>query len=348
MKALVYHGPEDLRLEEIPEVVPEKNQVKIRVRACGICGSDVHGYAGLTGRRTAPMVMGHEFSGEVVSLGPEVKTLRIGDRVAPYPVEICGECIYCKSGRPHICLHKRAYGVLACNGAMAEYICVPETIAYRLGDSIDYAVGAMIEPMAVAYRGVGHGGDLTGKTVFIVGAGTIGLFVLALVKLRGAKKIMVSDLSAHRLEIAKKMGADIVFGAEVQDVPAAVREQTDGMGADVSLECVGITPTVSQAVSSLRLGGTAVWIGNSAKMIETNMQEIVTRELTVQGSFLYTLKEFEEVLRILESKKVDVRPIISQEITMEEAPEMFHTLHHTPGNLIKVVITSLPTPNASA
>ena len=165
MQALVYHGPKDLRLEEVDDVTPKPGQVKIKVKAIGICGSDVHGFLGLTGRRTPPMIMGHEFSGEVVEVTEGVKNLKVGDRVAPYPVEICGECEFCKQGKTHLCLHKKAYGVLDCNGAMAEYICVPENIAFKLDDSVPYDIGAMIEPMAVANRGVNTAGDLDRKSV---------------------------------------------------------------------------------------------------------------------------------------------------------------------------------------
>lgn len=338
MKALVYHGPEDLRFEEVSDIFPKDNEVKIKVRAIGICGSDVHGYAGLTGRRIAPMIMGHEFSGEVVEVGKDVKHLKIGDRVAPYPVEICGTCEFCRKGMEHICLNKKAYGVLDCNGAMADYICVPENIAFPLDDSVDYSTGAMIEPMSVALRGVDNAGDIEGKNVLIIGAGTIGLFALVLVKMRNPAKIFVSDLSSHRLSVAKQLGADVVIRSDKEDAAEAVRKGTNGLGADVSIECVGITPTTKQAVSALKLGGTSVWVGNSAKFIETNMQEIVTHELTVKGSFLYTLKQFKKVIDILGSGSVDISPIISKEINLEEGPDMFHTLYKNPGDLIKVVI----------
>ncbi len=338
MKALVYHGPKDLRLEEVEGVFPKEHEVKIKVKAIGICGSDVHGYAGLTGRRLPPMIMGHEFSGEIVEVGQAVTDFKVGDRVAPYPVEICGECEFCRRDMTHICLNKRAYGVLDCNGAMAEYICVPGNIVFKLSDCVDYSTGAMVEPMAVALRGVDNAGDLQGKNVLILGAGTIGLFTLAHVKTRNPAKIFVSDLSDTRLAVAKQMGADVVLRSDKLDVVQAVRDATDGLGVDVSIECVGITPTTKQAVSSLKLGGTTVWVGNSQKLIEADMQEIVTHELTVRGSFLYTLKQFERCVEILGQGQVDISPIISREIKLEEAPEMFRTLYENPGDLIKVVI----------
>jgi len=170
MKALVYHGPEKLCWEEIADVSPKLGDVLIKVKAVGICGSDVHGYLGITGRRIPPMVMGHEFSGIVASVGEGVTAVKTGDRVAPYPVVFCGECEFCKQGNVHICLNKMAFGVLECNGAMAEYISVPAKLVFKLADEVSYAVGSMMEPMAVAYRGVNNAGDLSGKNVLIVAA----------------------------------------------------------------------------------------------------------------------------------------------------------------------------------
>ena len=338
MRALVYQGPEILRYEDVDDVFPEEFEVKIRVRATGICGSDVHGYAGLTGRRIAPMIMGHEFSGEVAALGSKVTTLQVGDRVAPYPLYFCGTCPTCLQGMTHLCLHKRAFGVLDSNGSMAEFICVPEKAAIRIKDDTDFGIAAMVEPLAVALRGVHHGGDLRGKNVLIVGAGTIGLFVLTLAKLQQPAQIIIADISEHRLDVAKKLGADVTVRSDLQDTATVVKDLTANLGADVAIECVGLSPTTQQTISSLKFGGLAVWIGNSAKMVETNMQAIVTRELMVHGSFLYALDEFREVINLLDQKIIDIRPVISREISFDEAADMFHTLYRSPGDLIKVII----------
>ena len=197
--------------------------------------------------------------------------------------------------------NKRAFGVLDCNGAMAEYVAIPARLLFKLADQVSYDVGSMMEPLAVSCRAVNHADDLAGKSVIIVGAGTIGLLALALVKMRGPAKIFVSDLSDSRLEVAKRMGADITVNPARDDLGVIVKEQTDGRNLDVAFEAVGATPTVQQAMACLKFGGTAVWIGNSAKMITINMQEIVTRELKVRGTFLYSKKEFGEVAQMLNS-----------------------------------------------
>ena len=249
MKALMYYGPEDLRLADIADPSPAPGEALIRVKSCGICGSDVHGYLGITGRRLPPMVMGHEFAGQVAAIGAGVSDVKVGDRVAPYPVVFCMECEPCRRGDVHLCLNKRALGVLACNGAMAEYVAIPARLLFKLADHVSYDVGAMMEPLAVACRAVNHAGDLKSKSVMIVGAGAIGLLVAALVKMRGPAKLFVSDLSDSRLEVARKMGADITVNPARDDLGEIVKQHTDGRNVDVALEAVGATPTVQQAMA---------------------------------------------------------------------------------------------------
>lgn len=339
MKAIVYEGPEKLVYREVPNVTPGKGEVKIKVKACGICGSDVHGYLGVTGRRIAPMVMGHEFAGEITELGEGVENCKIGSRVSVYPVNFCGNCEMCKKGDVHLCYNKKAYGVLDTNGAFAEYICVPAKCCFPVEDKVNDDLASLMEPLAVAYRGVEHAGDLTGKNVLIVGAGTIGLLALACVKRKKTEKVIVSDLSDHRLEIAAQMGADIVINPAKEDFKEKIMETTKGSGVEIAIEAVGIAPTVQQAMSALAFGGTAVWIGNNKPMIEINMQEIVTKELSVRGSFLYGYQEFKQVMELMNQGEFNIEPLISKEVSLEEAPGYFEKLAHNPGNLIKVVVT---------
>lgn len=343
MKAMVYKGPEILSVENINDVPLKEHEVKIRVKACGICGSDVHGYLGKTGRRIPPMVMGHEFCGEVVELGSKVRNLKKGDRVTVYPVDFCGECEMCKKGAVHLCLNKRAYGVLDVDGAFAEYINVPEKCCFTIADTVSYVTASLMEPLAVAYRGIQNAGNLKGKTVLLVGAGTIGLLALACVKQKNVKKIIMSDLSDHRLDTALKMGADVVINPGKADFKQRILENTEGKGVDVAVEAVGAEATVRQAMSALRLSGTAVWIGNNQKIINIDMQEVVTHELSVHGSFLYGYDEFRNVVELLNQGKMYVEPLISKTITLDETPEYFDILAHMPGDLIKVIVVDKET-----
>lgn len=339
MKAIVYEGPDILAYKEVEEVKPAKGEVKIKVKACGICGSDVHGYMGLTGRRIPPMIMGHEFAGEIIELGEGVTQWDIGTKAAVYPVDFCGTCEMCQKGDVHLCLNKRAFGVLEVNGAFAEAICVPAKCCFELKDTVSYSLGSLMEPLAVAYRGVGHAGDIEGKDVLLVGTGTIGLLALACVKMKNPRRIIVSDLSDSRLQIAKKMGADCIINPAKEDFKQRILDETQQKGVDVAIEAVGAAATVSQAMSALTFGGTAIWIGNNKPMIEINMQEIVTKELKVCGSFLYGYEEFKTVAKLLNDHMLNIQPLISKEICLEEAPAYFETLAHSPGELIKVIVT---------
>ena len=338
MKAIVYEGANKLTYKDVPDVSPEKGEVKLRIKACGICGSDVAGYQGLTGRRIEPMIMGHEFCGEVTECAEGVESLRKGDLVAVYPVNFCGECEMCKKGDVHLCLNKRSYGVLAENGAFAEYLCVPEKCCFPVAPGVSPVIGSLMEPLAVAYRGVGHLGDLKDKTVFLAGTGTIGLLAMVCAKIKGAGKIFVSDMDDDRLKVAKELGADVVINPTREDPKEVVFKHTSDMGVDCGIEAVGIAPTVQQVMSVLRLGGKAVWIGNNRKMIEMNMQEVVTRELTIYGSFLYGYQEFKEVVGLLNDGLLNVAPLISKEVRLDEAITYFEKLKNHEDNLITVVV----------
>lgn len=340
MKAIVYTAPGQLELKEMSQPQVGKGEVLIKVRACGICGSDVHGYLGLTGRRTAPMVMGHEFCGAIAGLGEDVGDLQVGQRVAVYPVDYCGQCQMCKKGDVHLCLNKRAFGVLDVDGAFAEYISVPAKCCFPIADAISDATASLMEPLAVAYRGVSHYESFEGKTVLLVGTGTIGLLALACVKMKKAAKIIVSDLSDNRLEVAKRMGADVVINPSQKDFDQCIMAETNGEGVDVAIEAVGVEATVKQAMNALKISGQAIWIGNNSPTIAMNMQQVVTRELKVQGSFLYGLDEFKQVVALINEKKISADTLISQEISLDEVPEYFEKLAHAPGDLIKVIMTN--------
>jgi 2-desacetyl-2-hydroxyethyl bacteriochlorophyllide A dehydrogenase len=341
MKSLVYRGPRALALEETerPETLP--GEVLLRVEATGICGSDVHGYLGLTGRRIPPMTMGHEFCGTVEEADPDVGGFGPGDRVAVQPVVFCGACSYCREGLTNLCENRRLFGVMSFNGSMAEYLNVPARLLFRMPEGMSPEVGAMVEPTAVAHRAVSRvGGLVEGATVLIVGAGTIGLLLLALVKARRPRLVLVSDLSDSRLRLARELGADVTVNPSREDAVKRAGEHTGGRGVDLSFEAVGAAPTVEQALAALRPRGTCVWVGNSQKMVAVDMQASVTRELTVLGSYIYTRAEFGEALALLGRNQIDVRPIISRTVPLDRGPEMFAALSEPSTELVKVVLRS--------
>lgn len=338
MKALLYTAPKTLEILDIskPEVGP--GEVLVKILASCICGSDVHGWFGTNGRRTAPMVMGHEFSARVEALGEGVKNLAVGDVVAVQPCWSCFDCSYCKAGKNHICPNKRFLGVFSNNGGMQEYISVLEKYCFRLPDGMEPRVGALVEAFAVSYAAIKKAGDLRGKNVLIIGGGTIGLLALVAANLQDPKQIVVSDLSAKRLDIAKKFGATDVINSQTENFDTRVRELFGEEGADVTIEAVGIEATANQAISATASGGISVWIGNNQKNITVDMQEIVTREIIVKGTYIYTHEEFGEALNML--PKLDLDLFLSQcmEISLDEAEAMFKALADDPEKCLRSII----------
>lgn len=338
MKALRYLGPGQLVIEDVATPTPQKEEALLKVRACGICGSDVHGALGLTGRRIPPMTMGHEFSAEVIESGSDATLFKAGDGVIVQPIHFCGGCVNCRQGLTNMCLNRKFFGVLTVDGAMAEYVAVPEKLLYKLPERCSYEIGALAEPYAVAYGAVKKIDDFAGKNVLIIGAGTIGLCILQLVKLRDPRLIIVSDLSDARLKVAKEFGADKTIHPQNGDYAEAIAHYTDGLMVDISIEAVGVQATANQAIKLLKVGGTSIWVGMSQKEMEINMQDIVCSARKVWGTFNYTHKEFGEVVAIMGSGKMAAQKLISEVVSLKDAPKAFDDLRQKPDEFIKVII----------
>ncbi|MGC8971181.1 MAG: zinc-dependent alcohol dehydrogenase [bacterium] len=336
MKALVYYGPQDIRISEIEEPEINKDEILVKVKACGICGSDVHGYLGITGRRIPPMVMGHEFTGVVSSVAEGVEDISIGDRVVVYPARFCGKCEFCKIGLTNLCVSRTIFGVMNVNGAMAEYVGVPKENILKLPENIDFIRGTFLEPLSVAYRAVKTAGDILNRNILIVGAGTIGLLILQIVKLGGARTVVITDINEKRLGIARKLGADLVLNPNKEDIKESVSKSLPS-GIDLAFEAVGLETTVNQALRIIKNRGTCVFVGNSMKNITIDMQNIVTRELRILGTYTYTLWEFKESISLLE--KIDIDKMLSKVVPLDEGPKVFKELAQKDSTLLKVVLS---------
>ncbi|MCL1883759.1 MAG: alcohol dehydrogenase catalytic domain-containing protein [Defluviitaleaceae bacterium] len=339
MQALQYTAPYKLDLINKEKPSPKAGEVLLKVLYSGICGSDVHGYFGTNGRRTAPMVMGHEFSAEVEGLGAGCKKLKCGDIVTVQPCIACFECSLCKSGRTNLCGNRTFLGVFDVDGAMQEYICVPERQCFVLPKGMDSKVGSLIEAFAVSYAAVKKAKLVDGKNVLIIGGGAIGLLALAACKMLNlpSLKVAVCDLSQNRLEIAKKLGADVVINPGEGDFDQELINAF-GKKADITIEAVGIAQTARQSLAALEPGGTSIWIGNNHKDVNINMQEIVTRELNVMGSYIYTHDEFGECIDAIVKSGFDMNVFISKIIAPDEAPKMFDVLSKDTEKYLKCII----------
>lgn len=341
MKALVLSAYKQLELEDMPVPQPADDELLIRIKACGICGSDVHGFDGSTGRRIPPIVMGHEAAGVVEAVGSKVANFKTADRVTFDSTVYCGDCFYCKRGQINLCDNREVIGVstplFRRMGAFAEYVTVPARIAYALPDSMPFAHAALIEAASVAV----HGGSLTplepGDTALVVGAGMIGLLTLQAVRQAGAARVFVIDLDDTRLKMARDLGATDTFNSKQQDVIAEIQKRTEGRGADVALECVGITDAISLAVESVRKGGAVTLVGNVAPKIELALQSVVARQIRLQGSCASS-GEYPEVIAMMADGGIRVEPLVSAVAPLTEGASWFQRLYNREPGLLKVVL----------
>lgn len=341
MPALVYEGAWQMPLRQLETPTPTPDDVIIAVQAVGICGSDVHGFMGVTGRRKPPIVMGHEFSGTVAAVGANVKNYKVGDRVIAQPLLTCGECENCRAGRPNICLNRGGLG-MNMDGAYAGAVRVPEKMLYRLPDEMTWEQGALVEPLAVALHAVNLTPFNLMDTVVIIGAGTIGLLTLLAAQLKGAGKIIITDTNPHRLDMARELGAHLAVDIRSNDPLEVIRAETDGAGAHAVIEAVGISATAQQSLFMSRPGGHVTWIGNSHPTVEINMQSIVTREVTLRGAYGFT-DEFAHSIEIIRTNRLPVTKLIENTAPLTDGSQIIHDL--AKGTLDHVKVILYPQPN---
>jgi L-iditol 2-dehydrogenase len=341
MKALLLSEYRRLEIADLPTPAAGAGEVLIRVGACGICGSDVHGYDGSSGRRIPPIVMGHEAAGRIAAVGAGITGLVEGDRVTFDSTIYCGACGYCRQGEVNLCDNRQVLGV-SCGdysraGAFAEFVAVPARVVYKLPESISFVEAAMLEAVAVAIHGVSLAKISAESTALVVGAGTIGVLTLQALRAAGCKRVLVSDVDATRLKMAKELGAEDVLlaGAEVV---AQILQRTGGVGVDVAIEAVGRNETVNAAIASVRKGGTVVLVGNISPEVTLPLQKVVTRQIRLQGSCA-SAGEYPEAIALMASGAIRVKPLISAIAPLAEGPAWFERLYAREPNLLKVVLT---------
>ncbi len=341
MKALLLSSYNHLEIVDSPIPSPGPHEVLIRVEACGICGSDVHGYDGSSGRRIPPVVMGHEAAGTIAAQGSQVRELFTNDRVTFDSTVSCGACEYCKRGEINLCHRREVLGVSCTDyrraGAFAEYVVVPARIVYRLPASISFPEAALLEAVAVAVHAVSLAKDVPNRTVLVIGAGTIGLLCLQAIRVAGASRIFISDIDESRLAVAKVFGADELLSPGIQ-FAKAISELTGGEGVDLVVEAVGRNDTVRTAVDSVRKGGTILLVGNITPEVELPLQKIVTRQIRLQGSCASS-GEYPRCIDLMASGAINVKPLISAVAPLEQGALWFKRLHAREPGLTKVVLT---------
>jgi L-iditol 2-dehydrogenase len=341
MKALLLSEYNQLEIVDVPMPRPGPDEVLVRVGACGICGSDVHGFDGSSGRRIPPIIMGHEAAGTVEAVGPEVAGVREGDRVTFHSTIHCGKCEYCRRGEINLCDARQVLGVSTSEyrrpGAFAEFVVVPNRIVHHLPANLSLEEAAMIEPLGVAVHAVGLSDVRDNSTPMVVGAGMIGLLLLQALREAGCSRIFVVDIDESRLELARQMGATATINAKTADALAEVQRLTSGVGVDIAFEAVGATASIKTAIESVRKGGTVTLVGNIAPKAEIPLQTVVSRQIRLQGS-ASSAGEYPRCIELLATGAIDVKPLISAVAPLDQGPQWFERLHAREANLLKVIL----------
>jgi len=341
MKALVLEEYNKLIYKDVPTPNVNENEVLIAVKACGICGSDVHGMDGSTGRRIPPIIMGHEASGIIAEVGKKVENWKIGDRVTFDSTIYQFDDWYTRKGLYNLSDNRQVLGVSTeeyrRQGAFAEFVSVPQHVLYRIPGKVTFNQAAMVEPAAVALHAVELTPLSNHDTAVVVGTGMIGLFIVQILKTKGCEKIIAIDLETERLNMAKKFGADFVFTPDEIQNGEKIKQLTEERGADVAFEVVGISSTVNLAIQFLRKGGSLILVGNLSPAVEMPLQSVVTQQLRLQGSCAIC-GEYPAVLEMIEKGQINVDAMLSVSAPLSDGAEWFHRLYSTEKGLLKVVL----------
>ena len=340
MKAAILYKPMDMRIEEIDVPQISSNEVLVKMKRVGICGSDVHFY--LNGRIASfvvkePLILGHECSGEVVEVGEEVSNIRPGQRVVIEPGFVCGKCFYCRSGRYNLCREVKFYGAPPFHGTFAEYVKAPKQNVYPIPENMSYEEGAMIEPFAVGMMAAKMGKVSVNDIVAVLGAGPIGQMVLQAAKVHGAPEIYVTDVIDYRLDYAKRYGASEIINAAKEDVIERMKALTDGEGVDVAIDASGTSSAIRQAVDFVKPGGRIVLVGYPAGDVPLPIAEMISKELTLQGIHRYA-NVYSAAIKAVSSGKAVVKPYVTHIFPFERILEGFEAHIKKIGNPMKIQI----------
>jgi len=337
MRAAVLHGPNDLRVEDVDKPSAGPHDAVVRIQKAAVCGTDLHIYAGRL-KASYPVILGHEFSGTISEIGSQVSGWKEGENVFASPNVFCGECYYCKAGQGNICVDVKVLG-LHQNGAFAEYIKLPARALYRLPGNVPFEEGALIgDQFATTAHGLMKTGIRFGDFVQIFGAGPIGLFTAQIAKTSGAT-VSIADVVPDRLQFAKEvLGVDYTVNSKEEDPVRRVMALTNGLGADITVEAIGIPVTLEQAVMSAKRNGKVLVLGIFDKPTEVNMLHVVYREKTIIGSFAHAQGDMEKVLALLQSGRVSLKPFTRTTMPLTDVGKAIELFERRAPGIIKIII----------
>lgn len=341
MKIANWYGGKDFRIEDVPKPEIKDDEILIAMKAASICGSELHAYEGISKRREeihgVPLVMGHEFSGEVAEVGKNVKNVAVGDRVGVNPIVTCGKCEQCMTGQTNICKNFRLLG-LHVNGAFGEYVPMVAENCYKIPDSMTFEEASLLEPCSVGIHAINITPHKLGDDVVVLGVGTIGLMALQAAKCAGAGRIFATDTVDYRLDMAKKIGADEVINVKNEDPVEKIMELTGNEGVDAVIEAVGSEKTVQQGLELVKKGKTVTVIGMMENKMELGMLGVSVKETKIQGDYGYTKRDFASSLKLIASGRMNVKQIITHTLPLDDVATGFGLLAEKRENAVKVIL----------
>jgi L-iditol 2-dehydrogenase len=337
MLQAVMTAPGQIEFHQVDKPSPRLGEVLIHMRRIGVCGSDIHVFHGKHPYTSYPVVQGHEVSGDVAQVGEGVAGFHPGDLVTFTPQVTCGECYPCRHGMYHICDNLKVMGFQT-EGAAQEYFIVPAEKVLKLPAGISADQAAMIEPTSVAVHALGRAGDIAGKQVLVLGAGTIGNLVGQAAKALGARKVLITDVSEYKLEKARLSGIDAVVNTQTEELGPAILREFGPDKADLILECVGVQDTISQAVSLARKGSTVVVVGVFGQKPQVDLGLVQDRELSLVGTLMYQRSDYEKAIDLVDKGKLRLDVLITNHFPFKQYLEAYHAIEVARGNTMKVMI----------
>ena len=340
MKRAVLVAPRKFKMEEVEKPIPKGDQVLIQVKCCGICGSDIHSYEGKHPFVKPPIVLGHEFAGVIADIGNEVEGFEIGDKVTVEPNLPCGNCYNCRHGKPNICNKLKVIGNIGYNGAFAEYISVPAEKVIKLPEGLSFEQGAFVEPTAVGVHAIRKAGQRVGDKILILGAGPIGLLLLQAAKCAGAARVVITDLFERKLEIARKLGADLIFSPNRGDLAEFIKTWIEEEAIDLIYDCVANERTLNQAIKVARRGTKIIIVGVPTEKICVDLSLVQDGEISLEGSLMYTHDDFLTALELIREGKIEISPLITHRFRFEEIEDAFNlaVASENAGKRLKIMI----------
>jgi len=342
MKVAVLKGVRSVVVEErpIPEIAA--GEALVRVRAAGICGSDIHGFDGIwPDKRALGLIMGHENSGEVVQVAGDVKTVRAGDRVVVNPQLACGRCDECLQGSPNLCRNMKLIGSSSRgmrHGGFAEYLAMPERNLHPLPENLSFEEGALFDPLGNAVHLMNRAEAKVGDRIAIFGAGTLGLCLLLVARNSGLGPILMTDVSPCRLEVARRLGADRCIDVRSDDPVKAILEETKGQGVDIAVEAVGMKETYAQCLSVVKRKGRLMALGNTAPEIGVALFRLVSWEISLIGCTGFGPVEIDRALALMSTGRIDAKPIITHRFPLDQVQAAFEATGQKDSHLIKAFL----------